>query len=84
MATLAEERGKNKYQQLDALHMFVPFSVETIGVFGLLTRDFLKDIGRIVFLATEKQMSRYHLTECVSVTTQKGNTALVMGTSGYF
>ena len=54
------------------LHMFVPFAVETTEVFGPLTRDFLTDIGHRVFLATGKRLSRYHLTQCVSVTMQKG------------
>ena len=36
VAALAEERKKAKYQHLDTLHMFVPFVVETTGVFGPL------------------------------------------------
>ena len=47
VAALAEERKKAKYQHLDALHMFVPFAAETTGVFGALTRDFLKYIGHM-------------------------------------
>ena len=65
VAALEEERKKAKYQHLDTLHMFVPFAVETTGVFGPLTRVFLKDIGRRVFLATGERLSRYHLTQCV-------------------
>ena len=54
VAALAEERKIAKYQHLDTLHMFVPFAVETTGVYGPLTRAFLKDIGRRVFMTTEE------------------------------
>ena len=81
MAALAEESKIAKYR---TLHMFVPPAVETTGVFGPLTHVFLKDIGRRIFLATGERLSRYHLTQCVSVTIQRGNAASVMGTSGYF
>ena len=65
VAALAEEKKKAKYQHLDTLHMFVPFAVEITGVFGPLTRAFLKDISRRVFLVTGERLSRYHLTVCV-------------------
>ena len=36
VAALAEKRKKAKYQNLDALHMFVPFAVETTEFLGHL------------------------------------------------
>ena len=84
VAALVEERKKAKFQHLNTLHMFVPFAVETTGVFGPLTHAFLKDIGHKVFLATGERQSRYHLVQCVSVTIQRGNAASVMVTSGQF
>ena len=65
VAALAEERKKAKYQHLDTLHMFVPFAVETTGVFGPLTRAFIKDIGHRVFLATGERLSQSPHTVCV-------------------
>ena len=62
---------KAKYRHLDTLHMFVPFVVETTGVFGRLTCAFLNNDCR-VFLATGEQLSLYHLYS-VSVTIQRGN-----------
>ena len=43
VAALSEER---KVVHLGPLHLFTPVAVETIGVIGPLTRDFLKDLGR--------------------------------------
>ena len=46
VAALAEERKVAKYAHLGPLHLFTPVAVETTGVIGQLTRDFLKDLGR--------------------------------------
>ena len=57
VAALAEERKKAKYQHLDASHTFIPVTVETTGVFGALTRAFLKDLSHRIVRATGEERS---------------------------
>ena len=46
MLQLLQERKVAKYAHLGPLQLFTPVAVETTGVIGQLTRDFLKDLGR--------------------------------------
>ena len=82
VAAMAEERKKAKYEHLDASHSFVPVAVETAGVFGPLTRAFLKDLGRRIALVTGEEKSYSYLVQRVSVAIQRGNAASVVGTMG--
>ena len=79
---LAEERKKAKYQHLDASHTFILVAVETTGVFGALTRAFLKDLSHRIVRATGEERSYSYLTQRLSVAIQRGNAVSVVGTSG--
>ena len=81
VAALAEDRKRMKYQHLDSsTYCFTPIAVETTGVFGPLTRAFLKDLGRRITRATGEERSHSYLIQRISVAIQRGNAASVMGT----
>ena len=46
VAAAAEKRKKRKYSHLDQCHSFVPVAIETAGVFGPETMEFLRELGR--------------------------------------
>ena len=57
--------------------------LETSGVFGPLTLQFLKDLGNWVRQATTDESSYTYLIQRLSVSVQRGNAALVLGTIGH-
>ena len=46
MAAAAEERKKINYSNLTSSYCFTPVAVETIGVLGSATMNFIKDLER--------------------------------------
>ena len=56
--------------------------METTGVFGALTRAFLKDLSHRIVRATGEERSYSYLTQRLSVAIQRGNAVSVVGTSG--
>ena len=45
VAQQAEDRKMQKYKHLDSCHFFTPVAIETTGVFGSRTTEFLKELG---------------------------------------
>ena len=45
VAQQAEERKMQKYKHLDSCYFFTPVAIETSGVFGPKTTEFLKELG---------------------------------------
>ena len=45
VAQQAEDRKVQKYKHLDSCHFFTPVAIETTGVFGPRTTEFLKELG---------------------------------------
>ena len=82
VAALAEERKVAKYMCLSAMHTMTPVAIETSGVFGPQTMDFLKDLGRRVTQTTGEERSTTFLLQRLSVAVQRGNAASVLGTTG--
>ena len=41
-----------KYKHLDSYHFFTPVAIETTGVFGQRTTEFLKELGRCLVKLT--------------------------------
>ena len=74
VAQQAEERKMQKYKHLDSCYFFTPVAIETSGVFGPKTTEFLKELG-----VRLRQVSG-DLTQRLSVAIQRGNAASVLGT----
>ena len=81
VASAAEERKKRKYSHLDRCHSFVPVAIETTGVFGPDTVQFLRELGRRLQLVSADHNSFTYLVQRLSVAVQRGNAASVMGSA---
>ena len=46
VATQAEERKEAKYAHLNPMHSFSPVAIETSGVFGPKTMQFVRELGQ--------------------------------------
>ena len=81
VAALAEDRKKAKYICLEPTYSFTPIAVESSGVFGPLTLEFLKDLGFRLKQVTGDDNSYTYLVQRLSVVIQRGNTASVLGSA---
>ena len=82
VAAAAEERKKRKYSHLDQCHLFVPVAIETSGVFGPETMEFLRELGRRLQPVSADHNSFIYLIQRLSVAVQRGNAASVLGSAG--
>ena len=80
VAQQAEDKKMQKYKHLDSCHFFTPVAIETTGVFGPRTNDFLKELGHRLRQVSGEANSFSYLTQRLSVAIQRGNSASVMGT----
>ncbi len=81
VAAHAEERKILKYRGLPVTHSFVPVAIETTGVIGARSLQFLKELGRRVRRQTGDPNSTSYLLQRLSIAIQRGNSASVMGES---
>ena len=61
--------------------LFVPIAIESSGVSGPKAYSFLNDLGRRLMSVTMDSQARHYLFQRISVAVQRGNAALVLGTS---
>ena len=83
VATQAEERKEAKYAHLNPVHSFSPVAIETSGVFGPKTMQFVRELGQRLECVTGEARSTNFLFQRVSVAVQHGNSASVLGTMDY-
>ncbi|KAL5516416.1 hypothetical protein EMCRGX_G001731 [Ephydatia muelleri] len=76
----AEDRKMQKYKHLDSCYSFTPVAIETSGVFGPKTTEFLKELGLRLRQVSGEANSFAYLTQRLSVAIQRGNAASVLGT----
>ncbi len=79
VAAHTEERKILKYRGLPVTHSFVPVAIETTGVIGARSLQFLKELGRRVRRQTGDPNSTSYLLQRLSIAIQRGNSASVMG-----
>ena len=80
VAQQAEEKKMQKYKHLDSCYFFTPVAIETSGVFGPKTMEFLKGLGQRLRQVSGEANSFAYLTQRLSVAVQRGNAASVLGT----
>ena len=80
VAAEMDRRKRLKYAHLDTSHLFVPLAVETLGVMGPEAGLFCQELGRRIAATTSDPLSHQHLLQRVSVATQRGNAAAILGT----
>ena len=71
-----------KYFHLEALHYFVPITIEILGAMGHKACCFLKELARRICLATEDNQAHRHLIQRLSMADQRGNAAPDLGCIG--
>ena len=69
-----------KYAELKASHHFVPVAIETTGVCGPETLQFLCELGHRLKAETGEPRFLQFLFQRISVAMQRGNAAAVLGT----
>ena len=79
-AQQAEEKKMQKYKHLGSCHFFTSVAIETTGVFGPRTTEFLKELGIRLRQVFGEANSYAYLTQRLSVAVQWGNAASVLGT----
>ena len=79
VASLAERRKESKYSHLSQMYKFVPIAIETLGVMGPKTRDFIKCLGKRITRQSGDPREHSYLLQRLSVAIQHGNCASVMG-----
>eukprot|EP00731_Ephydatia_muelleri_P032900 Em0024g444a len=77
---LLNRQKMQKYKHLDSCYFFTPVAIETSGVFGPKTKEFLKELGLRLRQVSGEANSFAYLTQRLSVAIQRGNAASVLGT----
>ena len=80
VAQQAEDKKMQKYKHLDSCHFFTLVAIETTGVFGPRTTEFLKELGHWLRQVSGEANSFAYLTQRPSVAVQRGNGVSVLGT----
>ena len=83
VAASAEGRKTAKYGHLNSAHTFNPVAIESSGVVGPQSMDFLRDMGRCLAHVTGEAKSMMYLLQRLSVAGQRGNAASLLGTMGH-
>ena len=80
VAQQAEDKKTQKYKHLSSHLFFTPVAIETSGVYGQKTTDFIKELGHRLRQVSGEANSFQYLAQRLSVAIQRGNSASVMGT----
>jgi hypothetical protein len=74
------EKKIEKYSDIIAGVDFKPVAIETSGVWGEQSLDFIKEVGRRIAAVTHEPRSTVFLRQRLSVAVQRGNAYCVLGT----
>ena len=58
----------------------IPLAIETSGVFGSGTQEFVTELGRQLIQVSGHPLARSHMIQQILVAVQRGNAASVLGT----
>jgi hypothetical protein len=76
----AEARKRTKYVDLLRNYTFVPFAVETFGVWGPEALAFSSEVGARLAAQTGESRSTSFLRQRIDIAIQRGNALAVRGT----
>ena len=74
IARRAEDRKCEKYSGLSSTYLFTPVSVETSGVLGPKTKNFLRKLGALMTLRSADPRETHWLAQRISIAVLRGNT----------
>ena len=82
----AEWAENKKYETYgDSLsddYHFVPVAVETLGSWGTIGHNFIKDLGKLIRANTKEPRSTSYIFQAISIAIQKGNVQCIQNTFG--
>ena len=78
-AAVKEAAKSSKYRTLSSNYHFVPFAVETLGVFGVQAKKLVHDIGQLIQRVTDDRRSTSFLFQRLSIAIQRGNASSILG-----
>ena len=79
-AETAEAAKFDRYSDLTSDYTVIPVANETLGAWGKIGLKFIQDIGSRISDATGDKNSANHLFQSISMATQRGNVASILGT----
>ena len=79
-AKLAERQKFQDYETLCSNYEFVPFAVETMGVFSDSAMKFTNELGKYLILATDDKRAKSFFLQRISICIQRGNSASILAT----
>ena len=82
-AKKAEKRKVTHYQGLGDRYQFYPIALETTGVYGPQTEDFIKQLGRRLRAYTDEVRQTQWLRQRISVAIARGNAAAITATGNF-
>ena len=80
-ANEAEKKKIAKYQDLEGRFNFTPLAFETLGPWGLKTKETIAEIGRRIADRTGEPRATEFLRQRISIEIQRGNAACVLNTA---
>ena len=80
-AEQAEATKLSTYNELINNYTIIPVAVETLGSWGPTGKKFICEIGTRIEEYTGEKRSRYFLFQALSMATQRGNVASILGTA---
>ena len=77
-AEKAERRKLAKYEYLTSDYIFIPIANETMGTWGKLGLDFIKELGGRISERTGEPQATNYLFQSLSCALQRGNATSVL------
>ena len=78
VAKMAEKEKRSKYVTLMDSYIFVPFVIETSGVWGTEALQFTKEIGERIRTLTGEQRATSFLRQRVAIEAARGSALMMM------
>ena len=80
LANWSEDRKLEHYKDLGDRYIMTPIAIETMGSWGQISLEFIKELGARLTRVNKDGRSTSYLFQALSMTTQRGNAASILGT----
>ena len=80
LANWSEDRKLEHYKDLGDRYIMTPIAIETMGSWGQISLEFIKELGARLTRVNKDRRSTSYLFQALSMITQKGNAASILGT----
>ena len=80
LANWSEDKKLEHYKDLGERYIMTPIAVETMGSWGQISLEFIKELGARLTRVNKDDRSTSYLFQSLSMIVQKGNAASILGT----